>query len=141
VVMCLVGAVALRVVQPHVHGPNTARRAYAGAVAVMAVGIVGLAFAPDEVTGSSAIILAGGALPLARSFATIWVNGQTASAVRATVHSLFAQADYLGGIVCGLAVAALPGLFPALLTCGLLLFVVSLIALGSGTFRGAEGHR
>jgi hypothetical protein len=141
VVMCLAGGVALRVVQPHVHGPHTARRAYSGAVAVMAVGVVGLAFAPEEVTCSSAIMLAGGALPLARSFGTIWVNGQIASGVRATVHSLFAQADYLGGIVCGLALAVLPGLVPAVLACGLLLAVVSLIALRSGTFRGAEPPR
>jgi len=126
VVMCLVGAAALRVVQPHIGGEHTARRGYAGAVAVMAVGVLGLAFAPGEVTGSAAIVLAAGAHPLARSFGTIWVNGQTNSAVRATVHSLFAQADYLGGIACGLAIAAIPGLVPALLVCGALLATAAL---------------
>jgi hypothetical protein len=132
VVMCLVGAVALRVVQPHIDGVHTARRGYAGAVAVMAVGVLGLAFAPDELSGSAAIVLAAGAHPLARSFGTIWVNGQTTSAVRATVHSLFAQADYAGGVVCGLPVASVSGLLPALVTCGALLAVTAVLALSTG---------
>ena len=62
--------------------------------------------APEEITGSLLVLLAAGAFPLTRAFMTIWINQQTGSAVRATVHSMHAQAKYLGEIVCGLAVAA-----------------------------------
>jgi hypothetical protein len=37
------------------------------------------------------------------------------------VHSLLAQAEYAGKIVCGLAVAAFTGTFPALAACAALL--------------------
>jgi hypothetical protein len=46
------------------------------------------------------------ALPLTRTIATIWLNRQTTGNVRATVHSLLAEAEYLGEILCGVAIAA-----------------------------------
>jgi len=52
------------------------------------------------------VLLAAGALPLTRTIGTILVNRQTGSQVRATVHSLLAQASAVGQIACGLAVAA-----------------------------------
>ncbi|SNY42597.1 MFS transporter [Paractinoplanes atraurantiacus] len=105
VVMCLVGAAALRLVQPWVGGARTVRRGYAAACAVAAAGVAGLALAPGAVSGSVAVVLAAGAFPLTRSFATLWVNAETAGAVRATVHSLLAQAGYVGTIICGLTIA------------------------------------
>ncbi|MFF5083932.1 hypothetical protein ACFY36_43355 [Actinoplanes sp. NPDC000266] len=105
VVMCLVGAAALRLVQSRAGRPRTVRRGYVASCAVAVTGVAGLALAPGAVSGSVAVVLAAGAFPLTRSFATLWVNGETASAVRATVHSLLAQAGYVGTIVCGLTVA------------------------------------
>jgi NADH:ubiquinone oxidoreductase subunit K len=87
--------------------------------------------------GSAAVLLAAGALPLTRTIGTIWVNRQTGSHVRATVHSLLAQASAVGEVACGLALAAvvrLTGLPRALASCGVLLLVaVGLVRrLGGG---------
>jgi len=105
VLMCLGGAAALRLAQARIGGPQTVRRGYAAACVVAAAGIGGLAVTAGPVGGSLAVLVAAGALPLTRSFGTIWVNDQTYGAVRATVHSLLAQAEYVGKIVCGLALA------------------------------------
>jgi hypothetical protein len=83
------------------------------------------------------VVLAAGALPLTRTIGTIWVNRQTGSHVRATVHSLLAQASALGEIACGLAVAAVARLADlplALAACGALLLVAVLLVhrLGGG---------
>jgi MFS transporter, DHA3 family, tetracycline resistance protein len=126
----LAGAVALRIVQPHIDGARTVRRGYLIACGVGAVGVIGLAGAPEEISGSAAVLLAAGALPLTRTFGTIWVNRQTSSDVRATVHSLLAQAEYLGAIGCGLAIAAtagFAGLPLALVTCAALLAITILL--------------
>ncbi|MEV6493104.1 MFS transporter [Actinoplanes sp. NPDC051633] len=109
VVMCLAGAFALRATQRTIDGPHTVRRGYVAACAVGVIGVAGLALAPGPAGAGAAVVLAAGALPLTRSFGTIWVNSETTGAVRATVHSLFAQADYAGTIVCGLAVAVIAG--------------------------------
>ena len=138
VLMCLTGAAVLRMVQPHIDGIHTVRRGYLIACAVAAFGSAGLATAPEEITGSLAVFLAAGALPLTRTFGTIWVNRQTSSAVRATVHSLLAQAEYLGKITCGLAIAAigrLGDLSIALVTCGALLAVAILLVQHFGSPR------
>ncbi|MEV4514391.1 MFS transporter [Dactylosporangium sp. NPDC049525] len=100
------GAVALRAVQPHIDGGRTVRRGFVVACGVAVAGALGLAVAPEELTGSVAVLLAAGALPLTRTFGTIWINRHTGSDVRATVHSLLAQAEYVGAIACGLGVAA-----------------------------------
>jgi hypothetical protein len=85
-------------------------------------GAIALAGAPEEVSGSAAVLLVAGiALPLTRTIGTIWVNRQTSGDVRATVHSYVAQAEYIGEIVCGLTIAVVArfaGLSPALVTCG-----------------------
>ncbi|TDD57008.1 MFS transporter [Nonomuraea terrae] len=136
VLMCLAGAAALRVAQPRIRCPHTARRGYVVACAVAAVGAVGLALAHEATSGSLAVLLAAGALPLTRSFGTIWVNNQTVGAVRATVHSLLAQAEYAGKIACGLAVAVitdLAGVFLALTACGALLVIAIIIVQRFGT--------
>ena len=139
VVMCLAGAAVLRAVQRRIDGVHTARRGYGGAVAVAAAGVCGLAFAPEEWSGSVAVVLAAGALPLARSFGVVWVNGKAESAVRATVHSLFAQAEYAGGIACGLALAMISDLFSGLVTSAALLAAIAVVVLAhSGEQAGAR---
>jgi Major Facilitator Superfamily len=124
VLTLVVGAAALRLVERRIDEGRTALRGYAVACAAGTVGAVGLAGAPEAVSGSAgALLVMGIAVPLTRTMSTIWVNRQTSGAVRATVHSFLAQAEYLGAIVCGLAVAgvaALAGLSAALLTCGAL---------------------
>jgi hypothetical protein len=128
----LAGAVALRVVQAHIDDVRTVRRGYVIACAVGALGAVGLAGAPEEVSGSAAVLVVMGiAVPLTRTLGTILVNRQTSSDVRATVHSFLAQAEYLGVIVCGLAVALLArvaGLSPALVACGAL-FALTIVLI------------
>ncbi|MFG2077647.1 hypothetical protein [Nonomuraea maritima] len=116
--------------QPRISGPHTARRGYAVACGVAAAGSGCLALAYEATSASLAVLLAAGALPLTRSFGTIWVNSRTVGAVRATVHSLLAQAEYAGKIACGLAVAViadLSGAVPALMVCGALLVIAIVI--------------
>ena len=134
VLTLLVGAAALRIVESHIDGPRTALNGYAVACAAGAVGAVLLAGAPEEVSASAAVVVVMGiAVPLTRTLGTIWVNRQTSSDVRATVHSFLAQAEYLGAIVAGLAIAAVAasgGLSVALVTCGAL-FVTAIVLAGS----------
>jgi MFS family permease len=134
VLTLLVGAIAFRVVARHVDHAQTPMRGYVVACAVGAVGLIGLAGAPEEVSGSAAALLvAGFAVPLTRTLGTIWVNRQTSGDVRATVHSFLAQAEYLGVIVCGLAisvVAQFAGLPLALVTCAAL-FAVPIFLIAS----------
>jgi hypothetical protein len=133
--MSLAGAAALSLVQPRIGRPATVRRGYLAACAIAVTGVLGLAVAPEPVGGSLAVLLAAGALPLTRVFGTIWVNNETVPAVRATVHSLFAQADYAGTIVCGLAVAVVAdvtGLAPALAICAALLVAAVLVVRRRG---------
>ncbi|MGW4945753.1 MFS transporter [Actinoplanes sp. NPDC004185] len=131
VVMCLAGVAALRFERARLGGPPIVRRGFVLACGVAAIGVVGLAFAPDPVSGSFAVLLAAGALPLTRTFGTLLVNARTPPAVRATVHSLLAQAEYAGKIVCGLAIALVAGrtgMHLALTACGLLLVVAGVVA-------------
>lgn len=137
----LVGAAALRLVESQIDGPRTALRGYGIACAAGAVGLVGLAGAPEAVSGSAAALLVAGiALPLTRTMATIWVNRQTSGDVRATVHSYLAQAEYVGEILCGLAVAVvarLGGLSLAL-GAGAALFATTILLIQRlGTSRTA----
>ncbi|MBL7261060.1 MFS transporter [Paractinoplanes lichenicola] len=130
VLMSLAGAAALHVVRPHINGPTVLRRGFVATCVIAALGAAGLAVTPEELSGSLAVVLAAGSLPLTRAFTTIWVNQQAGSAVRATVHSLAAQAKYLGEITCGLAIAAVAAHATtptALLTCGVLLAAAALL--------------
>jgi MFS family permease len=132
----VVGAVALREVESRVDSP---RRSYVVACAAGVVGLVWLAAAPEEVSASAAVVFVSGtAVPLTRTIATIWVNRETTSDVRATVHSFLAQAEYVGEIVLGLAVAGVAvvaGLSAALVTCALL-FALTIV----GVQGGARAH-
>ena len=134
VLTLLVGAAALRIVEPRIDDVGAGRRGYVVACAAGAVGAFVLAGAPEEVSASAAVLLAGGiAMPLTRTIGTILVNRETSGDVRATVHSFLAQAEYVGEIVCGLGIALVArfaGLSPALVACG------ALFALAVALVRG-----
>lgn len=138
VLTLLVGAAAFRLVEPHVEDVRKTLWGYVAACGIGAVGLVGLAGAPEKVSGSAAVLLVAGiALPLTRTLATIWVNRETSSEVRATVLSFLAQAEYAGEIVCGLAIAALAhlwGLPLALVSCAAL-FAVTILLVGREAVR------
>ena len=53
------------------------------------------------------LLAAGIAQTVTRAVGAIWVNGRTTSDVRATVQSFLAQVEYLGGILCGVALSVL----------------------------------
>jgi MFS family permease len=140
VLSLLSGTVAFRLIQPRVDDVGGAGRGYLAACAVAALGVVGLAAAPEELAASAAVLLAAGALPLTRTLGTIWVNRQTIGEVRATVHSFLAQASALGQVACGLAVAAVARLADvprALVTCAALLAVTVPLVQRLGTSRAA----
>jgi hypothetical protein len=142
VVTLFVGAGALRVVESHIDDTPTALRGYVIACAAGVVGLIGLAAAPEEVSGSAAVLLVAGiAVPLTRTIGAIWVNRQTSSDVRATVHSFLAQAEYAGEIVCGLAIAGVArfaGLPLALVTCAALFVLTIVLIQRLGTSRTAR---
>jgi predicted MFS family arabinose efflux permease len=126
-------------VEREIDDARSALRGYALACAAGVAGALLLATAPEELTASAAVVLAAGlAVPLTRTIGTIWVNRRTTGDVRATVHSLLAQAEYVGEIVCGLGIAVLAqaaGLSPALAACG------GLFALAALVLRRAESRR
>ena len=101
-----VARLALRLVETRIDGPGVARRAYAFACLVGVIGLIVLARAPEGVVGMAGVLLVGGvAITLTRSVSIVWVNRRATSDVRATVHSFLAQAEYLGEILLGIALA------------------------------------
>jgi MFS family permease len=131
------GAAALRIVEPSVHQVRAAQRGYVAACVVGVVGFVGLAAARESLSGAVAALFIGGiALPMTRAIGTIWVNQRTGDAVRATVHSFLAQAEYTGEILCGSGfamVALFAGLPLTLVTCAAVLAIVAALIHRFGT--------
>jgi MFS family permease len=108
VITFAIGALALRIVEAHINRVGVARRVYAAACSVGALGVLVLAVAPDAVTGSVGVLLATGmAWTLTRAVGAIWVNARASSDVRATVQSFLAQVEYLGEIICGIGLGLL----------------------------------
>ncbi|MDA0270069.1 MAG: MFS transporter [Chloroflexi bacterium] len=106
--MLAVGVTALRIVQSRIEGVDVARRAYALAGALGALGLLLLAHAPNEVVGIAGVVLVGGvALPVTRAVSVIWVNSRATSEVRATMQSFLAQGEALGEISAGVGFALL----------------------------------
>ncbi|WP_158307261.1 MFS transporter [Kribbella flavida] len=106
VLALVVGAVVLRRVERRLDGER-ARHSYRVAAMIGLLGMTGVAFAPDAASASAALVIVSGiAVPLTRIIAALWVNARTTSVVRATTHSFLAQAEYLGEVTCGLAIAA-----------------------------------
>ena len=71
----LAGAAVLRFVEARIDDAGTALGGYAIACGAGELRAVGLAAAPEEVSGSAAVLLAAGiAVSLTRTLAAIWVN-------------------------------------------------------------------
>jgi hypothetical protein len=108
IVTFAVGALTLQIVEARIAGSGVARRAYAAACGIGALGVLLLAIAPDTSIGSAGVLLAGGmSWTVTRAVGVIWVNSRTTSDVRATVQSFLAQVEYFGEILCGVALVAL----------------------------------
>jgi MFS family permease len=131
VIILLVGAVSLRLVEARVHDARVSRLTYTLGCVAGAVGLVGLAIAPEPVTAASVVLVAGTADPIVRTVSTIWVNQNASSNVRATMHSFLSQTEYLGAILGGVAITAIAatvGTSIALLFCaGLFAATTSLV--------------
>lgn len=132
VLILLVGAVVLRVVERRVVDLPTGRAVYVIGGAVAALGLCAFALAADPVTATVAVVaVSATAEPIARTLSAIWVNENASSQVRATMHSVLAQAEYTGEILCGAAitaVAAASEMTPALLLCAVLFAASALVA-------------
>ncbi len=106
--MFALGAVVLHLLESRVDGTGGARRVYVGASVIGTVGILVLAYAPNSETAAAGVLLVGGlSRVVLRLVSTIWVNRRTVGDTRATVHSILAQAEYLGEIILGLCLALL----------------------------------
>ena len=112
-----VGILALRVVEARIEGVGVAKRAYALTCFVGSMGLVVLASAPNAVIGSAGILLVSGiAFNVTRTVSVIWVNRRTPSDIRATMHSFLSQAESVGEILGGVALAGLAALSGTLST-------------------------
>jgi MFS family permease len=110
VVGLVVGALVLRLVNKRISGRHAATD-YALSALVGVLSMLLLAFARDPVLGAIAVVLLNGIVtPLTRVISTIWINTRTTADIRATTHSFLAQLEYLGEIVCGIAISTLAGL-------------------------------
>ena len=127
------GFVALRIVEAGLDGVGVARRVYALTCFIGMLGLVVLAVAPDALIGGAGVLLVSGiAFNVTRTVSVIWVNRRTSSDVRATVHSFLSQAETIGEIFGGVALAVLAqaaGISATLLTsAALLAFTGALVA-------------
>lgn len=108
IITLLVGVAVLKIVEPRVHGLETARRDYALACIVGALGLLLIAVLPSFAPAFVGIVLMDGVSgKLTRTLASIQVNNVTTDNVRATVHSFLAQCEYFGEIILGLGIAIL----------------------------------
>lgn len=134
-VALVLAALALRFVEGRIDGVGVARRVYATACAVGALGLVVLALAPSVSMALAGILLARSITwPLTRTVGVIWVNRRARTEVRATVQSLLAQAEYAGEIALGLSlavVAQVAGLASAFIGAGALLLLTAALVFGS----------
>ncbi len=102
------GALALRIVEARIDGVGVARRVYAAACFIGAIGLLVLVAAPGFLIGSAGVLLVGGVgLTVTRAVGVIWVNRRTTSDVRATMQSMLAQAEYSGEILFGITLGAI----------------------------------
>jgi hypothetical protein len=119
------GVVVLRFVEPRINGAGAARRTYALACFIGALGMVVLAHASSALIAAIGILLASGiAFNVTRPVSVVWVNRRTTSEVRATVHSWLSQAESIGEIFGGFALTVLAesgGVSAALVASGALI--------------------
>lgn len=138
-----VGVLALRVVEARIDGLGAARRIYALTCFVGALGLTVLASAPNALIGGLGVLLVSGiGFNVTRTVSVIWVNRRTTSDVRATVHSFLSQAETIGEILGGLALAAVAhagGGAAALLTSGALVAAAGALVARARADRPSPG--
>jgi hypothetical protein len=128
------GVVMLHFVQAGIDGVGVAQSMYAAACFVGMLGPIVLAQTPSALIGGAGVILVRGiAFTVTRMISVIWVNRQTPSSVRATVHSVLDLAESIGEIGGGVALALIAGAagVPIMLltSAALLAFPATLVAL------------
>jgi MFS family permease len=132
----LTGVLALRAVERRIDSESGARGAMvlAGVAGALSIGVFGLA--PNLTVAVVALLVASGvAMPIVRTVTTIWVNRRATSEVRATVHSVLAQAEYVGEIATAGVLAAFAGATGAagaFLLAATLFGVSALVVLAAG---------
>jgi MFS family permease len=127
------GGVALRAVEARIHGVDSAQRSYVAACAVGVVGLLVFACAPNTASAVAGVLLVSGtAEPVLRAAGVVWLNRRTTSDMRATVHSLLSQAENVGEIVFGLALAVVAGVgsATAAIIAAAVLFAVTTVLVG-----------
>jgi len=138
----VMGMAALRLVEARIEGAGVARRAYALACVIGVIGLVVLARAPSALIGCAGVLLVSGiAYNVTRAVSEIWVNRRTTSDVRATVHSFLSQAESVGEILGGFALAVLAraaGGPAALLAAAALIAVTAVLVGRSRTDRAGR---
>ena len=136
-VTLVLAALALRIVEARIDGVDVARRAYAVACFIGALGLMVLALAPDDVTGMAGVLRVSGiSFTVTRCVSVIWVNRRATSDVRGTGHSFLAQAEYVGEISIGIAlgiIAQASSIAAALLgSCALVAYAGVLVVRSRG---------
>ncbi|MEQ4720738.1 MFS transporter [Nonomuraea sp. B19D2] len=123
-------AFALTTVQRTLHSDRGARTSFALTCVTGSISLVLLGTAPTLTLAITALIIANGVtMPLVRTVTTIWVNRRTTSDIRATTHSYLAQAEYIGEILCAVALAALAG---SAGVANVIILAASLFAISAG---------
>ncbi len=145
IVSSAAGVVALHIVQARIDGVGVARRIYALTCFIGVLGLIVLATAPNAIIGSVGVLLVSGiAFNVTRTVSVIWVNRRTTSDVRATVRSFLDQAEAIGEICGGFALAVIAGtagMAIALITsAALIAFTGALVAL-SRADRASPGSQ
>jgi MFS family permease len=139
------GFVALHIVQARIDGVGVARRMYALTCFIGVFGLLVLAEASSALIGGAGVLLVSGiAFNVTRTVSVIWVNRRTTSDVRATVRSFLDQAESIGEICGGVALAIIAGTagmsITLLTSAALIAFTGALVALSSAD-RASPGSR
>ena len=139
------GVISLHLVQARIDGVGVARRMYALTCFIGVLGLIVLAEAPDALIGGAGVLLVSGiAFTVTRTVSVIWVNRRTTSDVRATVHSFLSQAESIGEIFGGFALAVIAGVagmsITLLISAALIVFTGTMVALSSAD-RANPGSR
>jgi hypothetical protein len=90
------------------------------------------------------LLVNGIAFNVTRTVSVIWVNRRTTSDVRATVHSFLSQAESIGEILGGFALAVTAGaagISIALITSGVLIAFTGAMVARLGADRANPGSR
>jgi MFS family permease len=138
------GVLALHLVESRIEGVGVARRTYALTCFVGTLGLLVLAVAPTALLGSVGIVLVGGvSFNVTRAVSTIWVNRRTPADIRATMHSFLSQAESVGEIVGGAALAGVAktsGVEPTIVASAALMVLVGTIIVRSRADRSGASE-